>query len=285
MNRGVYCCHLRSTTLYSTSKTNQLTYCKYAQLVVSDHALVVPYAPRERPCFNFALSKMLRECPLSTFALILRYRSPRSSLALVTFRLQQLHINYSHAHTLLEISSTLVCACVFSLFHASDRPLLQHSQVIVTSYIECPGTCICIPDMQGLLCREYMMGHSACGPKTEIVLAQYKNQPPKVMSLAELYPFPSLYLGLSAAEQLAKGTALQKKMMQLQSPPALPPHAQDVLEAAKAAGGQDRRNDLHPIRYGAAAALKSPEGKITIVQTAQRKVHTCMPLSSKQIKI
>ena len=119
-----------------------------------------------------------------------------------------------------------------------------------------------------------MMGHSACGPKTEIVLAQYKDQPPKVMPLADLYPFPSLYLGLSTAEQLVKGKALQKKM-QLQSPPALPPHAQDVLNAAKAAGEQDSRNDLHPIRYGAAAALKSSEGKITIVQTAQRKVRTC----------
>ena len=61
---------------------HQLTHCKYMQLDVSDHASVVPYVPRGRPCFSCDLSKIIREYPQSTFALIPRSRLPRSSRSL-----------------------------------------------------------------------------------------------------------------------------------------------------------------------------------------------------------
>ena len=139
----------------------------------------------------------------------------------------------------------------------------------------------------GLLCREYMYGHPATSPETVFVLQSSSsstapNHTVWKINLRDLYPFPSIYMKWTTEQQVAFGThhiEQQQQQQQRQQQPLPNPtlwswmkeadllaqvdtvvsiHSwwfQAVLEAAHQATRYDERDDVHPIRYGAAALV------------------------------
>ena len=137
----------------------------------------------------------------------------------------------------------------------------------------------------GLLCREYLYGHPATSPETVFVLQSSSSSTATdhtvwKITLQDLYPFPSIYMKWTTQQQVAFGTRHFKQQQQRQEQQPLPNptlwswmneadllaqldtvvsiHSrwfQAVLEAAHQATRYDERDDVHPIRYGAAALV------------------------------
>ena len=138
------------------------------------------------------------------------------------------------------------------------------------------------PVPPGMLCREYMTGHSAVTSidTTRIVLqsAQVDSEP-WIVTLRELYPYPSLYNRLSVEEQLRIGKEwdldLEREIVDLDVPGMNHAQVMQLLRAARQATEQDDHDSLHPIRYGAAVAIQSEDDKndtiVEIQSAAQRK--------------
>ncbi|KAL7564682.1 hypothetical protein ACA910_021237 [Epithemia clementina (nom. ined.)] len=192
----------------------------------------------------------------------------------------------------------------------------------------------------GLLCREYMYGHEATTPETVVIMQSSTSSTTTIattassssssndrnhqkilkLSLRELYPYPSIYMGWSTRQQQLFGQAVvsaataastaaassyhgvvddqprkirHPRLPNLPLPTTLtmttttdteiypsitsqeqqvvaavhPNVLHQVLVAACAAAQDDHRDEVHPIRYGAAAAIWIPE------QTPQRPNH------------
>lgn len=136
------------------------------------------------------------------------------------------------------------------------------------------------PVPPGTLCREYMYGHAACSPETRVVLqsAQSKEHPwPWILTLRELYPYPSIYMGLNVKGQLQLGNMYAHEHVQDDVSLELTGLRQRDIEidrlvqAAHKATDFDDRDVLHAMRYGAAAALLLEDNRIEIVTASQRK--------------
>ena len=134
------------------------------------------------------------------------------------------------------------------------------------------------PVSPGTACREYMSGHPAVGRDTRIVM-QSKNMhsEPLVLSLAELYPFPSIYTGLNPRDQVKLGETIQQsvriELEQLHVPRMPEPLLIRLVQAARQACEMDTRDSLHAIRYGAAMAIETDKsnGTVEILQASQIK--------------
>jgi cytidine deaminase len=147
------------------------------------------------------------------------------------------------------------------------------------------------PIPPGTLCREYLHGHFATRPETVLVLQSKElSSIPWIVSLKELYPYPSIYSGHSAQEQLALGSRLEASMEQeivrLLSSVMVPTNLllmltdqlviRRLLQAAHQASLEDDRDALHPIRYGAAMVMQCGGGgddddRLEILQASQKK--------------
>ena len=136
------------------------------------------------------------------------------------------------------------------------------------------------PIPPGTLCREYMFGHAACSPDTRVVMqsAQSKEHSwPWISSLRELYPYPSIYMGLNVKGQLQLGNLYANEHVQDDMSLELSGLSQRnmevdrLVEAAQKATEFDDRDVLHAMRYGAAAALLLEDDTIEIVTASQRK--------------
>jgi cytidine deaminase len=136
------------------------------------------------------------------------------------------------------------------------------------------------PIPPGTLCREYMYGHAACSPETRVVMqsAQSKEHAwPWIVTMRELYPYPSIYMGLNVKEQLQLGHLYANEHVQDDVSLELSGLSQRnievdrLVEAAQKATKFDDRDVLHAMRYGAAAALLLENDTIEIVTASQRK--------------
>jgi cytidine deaminase len=136
------------------------------------------------------------------------------------------------------------------------------------------------PIPPGTLCREYMYGHAACSPETRVVMqsAKSKEHPwpvPWISSLRELYPHPSIYMGLNVQGQLQLGSMYANEHVQDDDSLKLAglSHKEIALlmQAALKATEFDDLDVLHAMRYGAAAALLLEDNRVEIVSASQRK--------------
>lgn len=148
----------------------------------------------------------------------------------------------------------------------------QCSQPVVAVYI-CTDSDRPVPP--GTLCREYMYGHEATNPNTRIVMQSHDPaSEPWSLTLEELYPYPSIYCGMEAKDQLAYGVAYEEEVENALSHLAVPGLFSDQLyrlvEAAHHASLRDDKDSLHPMRYGAAMAVEI-QGSIEIIQATQIK--------------
>ena len=112
-------------------------------------------------------------------------------------------------------------------------------------YIVCDAS---RPITPGLLCREFMYSSPFCEPATRVVTASPGLRVRIETSLAELLPRASPYARLNAREQ--KEWALSRT---LEVPTGGP--ARRAYDAALGAAKGDGRDDLHPVRYGAAVVF------------------------------
>ncbi|KAJ1460168.1 hypothetical protein M885DRAFT_458925 [Pelagophyceae sp. CCMP2097] len=106
------------------------------------------------------------------------------------------------------------------------------------------------PILPGLMCREFMCASRFTQPEeTYVVSASAKIAivAPRA-TLAQLLPHASPYTRLDGLEQTHLGESLAKVLER----PAAGTAAARVYAAAHAAAQHDTRDDLHPLRYGAA---------------------------------
>ena len=122
----------------------------------------------------------------------------------------------------------------------------------------------------GVLCREFMSSSLMVSMKsTRIVMegSKFKASGRRCSTLAKLWPFCSPFTRLAGSEQRVEGERLARRIAargdqwDRNSPQAL------VREAATTAAAKDVRDDLHPIRLGAAVAFSDG----TIRSSWQRK--------------
>eukprot|EP00977_Amphora_coffeiformis_P029837 scaffold42984_cov221-Amphora_coffeaeformis.AAC.2 len=137
-----------------------------------------------------------------------------------------------------------------------------------------------VPVPPGLLCREYMYGHPAVTDTTPIIMQSAdEGSAPWVSNLQELYPHPSRYMKLSVEEQLVAGQAAsttnEKKLVVLTD--SLQPQEfstnqiHKVLAEAQRATLEDNKDEVHPIRYGAAVLWVEGREEIRMLSASQRK--------------
>jgi hypothetical protein len=138
----------------------------------------------------------------------------------------------------------------------------QRMPMIHSIYIVSDTTLSDAPITPGTLCREYLYGHPATHPsRTRVVLqsSDPTTSVPWILTLADLYPYPSVYSGLTASEQVQLGRAKQPEialqMTTFDIPDVLSTaEMQTLLQTAQQAALQDGRTNLHPMQYGAAVA-------------------------------
>lgn len=138
------------------------------------------------------------------------------------------------------------------------------------------------PISPGMLCREFMYGHAACHADLRIcVQSCNESSKPWITRLSELYPYPSLYARRSVDEQRALGQSLGEKLhhhslldtlAQMNKTVSLyRQELEHAISLARHATIHDDFDALHPIRYGAAAAVL--DGSTVQYATAcQRKI-------------
>jgi cytidine deaminase len=131
------------------------------------------------------------------------------------------------------------------------------------------------PIPPGILCREYMYGHPSVKATTTFVLqSEDASSEPWIVDLQEMYPHPTLYMKLSVDEILEKGKeyGAQLKNAPLPTVPGLKEgDLKELLSKASRAAQQDDREEVHPIRYGAAAVMRQSDRSLRYCQAAQRK--------------
>lgn len=132
------------------------------------------------------------------------------------------------------------------------------------------------PIPPGTLCREYLDAHFATSPETRFVLQSCcETSTPWVVTLRELHPYPSLYSGMTAQEQLLMGQTIEPTIERLLSEFEISgllfnDQILRLMDAAHRAALQDDRDALHPLRYGAAMAVRIHD-KVEIIQASQMK--------------
>jgi cytidine deaminase len=161
---------------------------------------------------------------------------------------------------------------------AERAALLQYRMQLTTSVI----TAIYIvtdsdrPIAPGTACREYFHGHAATCSKTRFVLqGRSINNTLRILTLADLHPYPSIYSGRSAQQQLVLGVALESHIkQQCNSDLIIPLVGSDplvrMLQTAHQACWSDTTVQVHPIRYGACAMVRISD-TMHWVQASQRK--------------
>lgn len=149
------------------------------------------------------------------------------------------------------------------------------------------------PVPPGTACREYLHGHISVTDETRVVMqSSDPTSPTWTLTMAELFPFPSIYAGMTASEQCEYGMSLEEDMeLQIGDfstgnnnsgtssgiPGMFPDQILRLVEAAHQASLRDDLDVLHPIRYGAAMALIRPHqpggggGTIEFIQASQVK--------------
>jgi cytidine deaminase len=105
-----------------------------------------------------------------------------------------------------------------------------------------------VPITPGMLCREFMLAHPACEPDTKVAACGADGSTIYRTTLGELLPHASPYTRLNRGEQVAFGEAATAA---LERPPPDTPQGK-AYHAASAACAGDARDELHPVRYGAA---------------------------------
>ncbi|KAH8070718.1 hypothetical protein JL720_11723 [Aureococcus anophagefferens] len=128
---------------------------------------------------------------------------------------------------------------------SSSSPRSLAPTEVACVYIVCDAS---RPITPGLLCREFMYSSPFCEPATRVVTASPGLRVRIETSLAELLPRASPYARLNAREQ--KEWALSRT---LEVPTGGP--ARRAYDAALGAAKGDGRDDLHPVRYGAAVVF------------------------------
>lgn len=127
---------------------------------------------------------------------------------------------------------------------------------IVAIYIVTDAGRACTP---GMLCRQYMWGLIDPDDTRIVLQSCERDSDPLVLSLRQLYPYPSIYRGLGRDECVQLGEKLKDRVSNQWKHIAIPglttEQVQALLECARAATARDTRDALHPIRYGAAALL------------------------------
>ncbi|GKY93899.1 hypothetical protein MPSEU_000356800 [Mayamaea pseudoterrestris] len=132
------------------------------------------------------------------------------------------------------------------------------------------------PIPPGTLCREYLYGHPATTPDTVIVMqSRDETFAPWIVKLKEMHPFPSLYSGLSAQQQVSVGQNHERLVEKLLAKFSIPgilfnDQVLRLVTAAHQAALADDRDVLHPIRYGAAMVVRHDD-KIGYMQAPQLK--------------
>ena len=106
----------------------------------------------------------------------------------------------------------------------------------------------------GSLCREYMLSSRWTFPTTRVVAEGEAGPASRIeVTLAALVPFASIYTRLKRDDQMATGARLEPTLAEQRS--AMGGLDGAVWRAAVAACGGDARDELHPIRFGAAVAF------------------------------
>jgi cytidine deaminase len=130
------------------------------------------------------------------------------------------------------------------------------------------------PVPPGTACREFMQEYLTRDTLISIQSAD-ETSPTWNVTLAELYPYPSIYTGMKAAEQVTFGQDHKKDMALKLGEVTIPGMTrQQVALLIKAAQQASQRDStvLHPICYGAAMAVKkSSNTSIEIIQACQVK--------------
>lgn len=152
--------------------------------------------------------------------------------------------------------SLALCAerCAFLRYRAQEQ-----SSPVSTVYIVTDADVQVAP---GTACREFMFGHPATTPQTRVVLqSRDSNSKVSCYTLAELIPYPSIFVDRTPQQQLNWGqthqSAIHKQMENLRLPGVLSRHnIKKLIQAAQDATRLDDRESVHAIRYGAAIALE-----------------------------
>ena len=166
--------------------------------------------------------------------------------------------------------------------NAFHKRLQEVELRVQTVYIVTDSTTMAIPP--GMLCREYMAGSSYTNHDTTRIVLQAgydedcgsTSAPIVLHTLKELYPYPTIYMKLPRNEQMIRGESLQQRQQQLLKEIELPPglssdNLTQLLQAARQKLQDDPFDELHPVRYAAAALVETHHHGLQVVSTAQRK--------------
>lgn len=160
-----------------------------------------------------------------------------------------------------------ICAERAALVQLRFLPLVTVSKIVIVSDHESPIS-------PGLLCREFMAGHSAVPWDVDIVLAGSGRRGDEwtctKTTLRRLFPQPSPYARLTASQANAfgKSFAAETKELKISAKITLPESSvRQLMAAAKKASQKDTRMGLHPIQLGAAVMFEDD----SIVSSHQKK--------------
>lgn len=132
---------------------------------------------------------------------------------------------------------------------AQDAASLQVLAVYISTDADGPIT-------PGALCREYMLSSPWTTSTTRIIMEGRRRKSTRMeRSLADLYPFASVYTRRRREAQAEEGARRAERVAPSNSHLSSPPNTDDyesaALRGAVSASAGDSRMDLHPIKYGA----------------------------------
>lgn len=159
-----------------------------------------------------------------------------------------------------------ICAERAALVQLRFLPHVKVTKIIIVTDYE-------LPISPGLLCRQFMAGHSNVSWDVPLVLAGCKRQGEDgwtctKTTLRQLFPHPSPYARLDASQAHALGKTFSEKHSTDYSKTSLPESVvRQLMAAARNASYKDDRSGLHPIQYGAAVLFQD----VTLVSSHQKK--------------
>jgi cytidine deaminase len=159
-----------------------------------------------------------------------------------------------------------ICAERAALVQLRFLPNVKVSKIVIVTDHEDPIS-------PGMLCREFMAGHSAVPWDVPIVLAGSGRcgdaWTVTKTTLRYLYPHPSPYARLTAsqAEELGKMFSASEMKKDTYKSSLCERDVERLMEAAREAAHRDTRMGLHPIQFGAAVLFDDN----SIVSAHQKK--------------
>lgn len=162
-----------------------------------------------------------------------------------------------------------ICAERAALVQLRFLPQVKVTKIVIVTDHEQPIS-------PGMLCREFMAGHSSVSFEVPIVLAgsgrRENGWTCTITTLRQLYPYPSPYARLTASQANTLGKSLSDEAVTITTGQTSRRSLSDstvlqLMAAAHKASLKDTRIGLHPIQFGAAVLFDDD----TIVASHQKK--------------